>query len=176
MIRKILYIFTFIALFFSNAFSEIVKEFKIVGNERVSKSTIVNFSEVVINKDLKPTDFNKVLKNLYSTTFFENVSLNLENGILTINVKEYPIVQSITFNGIKAKKFKKELYEKISLKEKNPYNKFLLKNDLNHIKNLFKRSGYYFVEISLDEKINDNNTVDLIYNIDIGKKSINSKD
>ena len=28
MIRKILYIFTFIVLFFSNAFSEIVKEFK----------------------------------------------------------------------------------------------------------------------------------------------------
>ena len=57
---------------------------------------------------------------------------------MTIKVKEYPIIQSITFEGIKAKKFKEELYDKISLKEKNPYNKLLLKDDLNLIKNILK--------------------------------------
>ncbi len=172
MIRKIFYVSAILVLFLNNAFSEIVKDFQIEGNERVSKKTIINFSEIKVNTDLQPADFNKVIKNLYSTKFFQDVSLSFNNGILTIKVKEYPIVQSIIFNGIKAKKFKDELYEQISLKEKNPYNKILLKQDINQIKNIFKRSGYYFVEIKLDEKINDNNTVDLIYNIDMGKKAL----
>ena len=117
MIRTILYTSFFIVLFICNTLSEIVVGFKIEGNERVSESTIINFSEVKKNTELTPSDFNKVLKNLYSTTFFEDVSLNLESGILTIKVKEYPIVQSIIFHGIKAKKFKEQLYEGITLKE-----------------------------------------------------------
>ncbi len=170
MIRTFFYTILLTLIFVSNSLSEIVTSFKIQGNVRVSDSTIINFSDVKKNTNLDASDFNKVLKNLYSTNFFEDVSLNLENGILSINVKEYPIVQSIIFNGIKAEKFKDELYDQISLKEKNPYNKFLLKNDINLIKNIFKRSGYYFVEIKLDEKVNDNNTVDLIYNVTMGKK------
>ena len=175
MIRTFFYTILLTLIFASNSFSEIVTSFKIQGNVRVSDSTIINFSDVKKNTNLDASDFNKVLKNLYSTNFFEDVSLNLENGILSINVKEYPIVQSIIFNGIKAEKFKDELYDQISLKEKNPYNKFLLKNDINLIKNIFKRSGYYFVEIKLDEKVNDNNTVDLIYNVNMGSKALIKK-
>ncbi len=175
MIRTFFYTILLTLIFASNSFSEIVTSFKIQGNVRVSDSTIINFSDVKKNTNLDASDFNKVLKNLYSTNFFEDVSLNLENGILSINVKEYPIVQSIIFNGIKAEKFKDELYDQISLKEKNPYNKFLLKNDINLIKNIFKRSGYYFVEIKLDEKVNDNNTVDLIYNVTMGNKALIKK-
>ena len=106
MIRKIFYIFAIFVLFLNNAFSEVVKDFQIEGNERVSEKTIINFSGVKTNSDLQPTDFNKVIKNLYSTNFFEDVSLTFNGGILTIKVEEYPIVQSIVFNGIKAKKFK----------------------------------------------------------------------
>ena len=175
MIKKIFYIFAIFVLFLNNAFSEVLKGFQIEGNERVSKKTIINFSGVKTNADLQPTDFNKVIKNLYSTNFFEDVSLTFNAGILTIKVEEYPIVQSIVFNGIKAKKFKDELYKTISLKEKNPYNKLLLKKDLIVIKNIFKRSGYYFVEIKLDEKVNQNNTVDLIYNINMGEKALIGK-
>mgnify|MGYP001397957651 CR=1 FL=1 len=175
MIRKIFYIFVVLMFLTNNTFSEIVKSFKVEGNERVSKKTIINFADVEINTDLNTSDFNRIIKNLYSTNFFENISLNISNGILIIKVKEFPIVQSIIFNGIKAKKFKDQLYEQISLKEKNPYNKLFLESDLIKIKNIFKRSGYYFVEIKLDEKLNENNTVDLIYNINMGEKALIGK-
>jgi len=74
MIRTILYTSFFIVLFICNALSEIVVGFKIEGNQRVSESTIINFSEVKKNTELTPSDFNKVLKNIYSTTFFKDVS------------------------------------------------------------------------------------------------------
>ena len=69
MIRTIFYIFVFFLLFIANVFSEIVKDFRIEGNQRVSESTIINFSQVKVNTDLNPNQFNKVLKNIYSTNF-----------------------------------------------------------------------------------------------------------
>ena len=112
MIRTTFYFFIIFLLFIGNVFSEIVKDFKIEGNQRVSESTIINFSEVKLNTDLNPNQFNKVLKNIYSTNFFENVSLSLENGILNIRVEEYPIVQSIIINGVKAKKLTNRFMKK----------------------------------------------------------------
>ncbi len=175
MIRFTLFLALITALFSNIAFSEIVKKFNIEGNVRVSELTIINFSEVEINSNLETKDFNRILKNIYSTDFFEDVSLSLNDGVLNIKVKEYPIIQSIIFNGLKAKKFRDQLYENITLKEKNPYNKLLLQKDLKNMKDAFKRSGYYFVEIKLEEKTNDNNTVDLIYNVDIGEKALIKK-
>ena len=61
----------------NNTFSEIVKSFKVEGNERVSKKTIINFADVEINTDLNTSDFNRIIKNLYSTNFFENIFFNI---------------------------------------------------------------------------------------------------
>ena len=61
---------------------------------------------------------NNSLKELYNSKFFEDVSLEMNNGTLIINVKELPIIQEIIINGIKANKTIEELKELISLKEK----------------------------------------------------------
>ena len=169
--------FSFVIFFvlLKSAYSEILKEFKILGNERVSKQTIINFSNLDIGSDIGPSAINKSLKNLYDSNFFEDVSLVLKNGVLIINVKEYPIIQEIIISGIKGEKLKKKLYEEISLKEKNPYNKILLKKDLNKLLNIFKKSGYYFAEIEILEEINSNNTVTLTYQIDRGEKALIKK-
>jgi len=156
-------------------FGEVFNDFKIIGSERVSEQTIINFSEVNINDDLNQNDLNNVLKRLYETNFFEDVSVNLENGILLITVKEFPIIQTIQFNGVKTKKMTKQLIDTIELKEKNPFNKFKLENDLKKMLNIFKKSGYYFVEIDVQKEINNNNTVNIIYNIEPGDKALIKK-
>ena len=162
-------------MFSQIVFSEIFNDFKIIGSERVSKQTIINFTEVNVNDDLNQKDLNKVLKRLYDTNFFEDISVNLENAILSITVKEFPIIKNIQFNGVKTKKLKKQLFEVIVLKEKNPFNKLKLENDLKNIINIFKKSGYYFVEITVQEEINNNNTVNIIYNIEPGVKALIKK-
>jgi len=108
-------------------FAEVFSEFNVEGNVRVSKQTIINFSELEKGMDLDDSDLNNTLKKIYETNFFEKVSLNINNKILNINVKEFPIIQDITFNGIKAKKFVKKLNEDITLKPKSSFNKFILK-------------------------------------------------
>ena len=69
-------------------------------------------------KNINDNELNKILKNLYETNFFENVSVIFENNILIINVKENPIIENIKFKGIKIKKIKKLFKKKFKFKIK----------------------------------------------------------
>ena len=73
-------------------FAEIIKDFKIEGNNRVSENTIINFSDLKKGKDISSSDLNESLKKLYDTNFFENVSISISNNLVTIKVDEYPII------------------------------------------------------------------------------------
>ena len=132
--------------------AEIINDIKVIGNDRVSKSTIINFSDLKKGDDVSLTIINDSLKSLYDTNFFENVSIDISNNIVTIDVKEYPVIQEIIFEGIKRKETIKDLKDQVSLKEKNPFNESLIKNDLNKILNIFKQSGYYFAETTVKFK------------------------
>ena len=60
-----------------------------------------------------------ILKNLYETNFFEDIlKLTLDNNILTIKIKENPIIENIIFTGIKADKIKKAISKNLLLKIK----------------------------------------------------------
>ena len=95
---KLIIIFKLLLTNFS--FSEIINEFKISGNERLSKETIIMFSNLQMGKNITTEDLNNSLKDLFATNYFSNVSLSIKNGVVIIDVKENPIIQSIIINGI----------------------------------------------------------------------------
>ncbi len=174
MLRFLFYtLFTFLNA--SILFAEIVNDIVVKGNDRVSKETIIVFSDIKKGDDVSDKQLNKSLKELYNTNFFENVNIVLENKLVTITVKEYPVVQRIVINGIKRSKSVEDIKAEISLKEKNPYKKSLIKKDLNKILNIFKQNGFYFVKVDVNVEENENNTVNIIYDIDRGEKATISK-
>ena len=93
-----------LSIFLSLSFSEIVKKIEISGNDRISEKTILIFSEIEIGDEIEITDTNILLKNLYDTNFFKDISLNYVDQVLTINVIENPIIENISYEGIKNKK------------------------------------------------------------------------
>ena len=62
MIRLILYTYFLLLTFSQIVLGEVFNDFKIIGSERVSEQTIINFSEVNINDDLNQNDLNNVVK------------------------------------------------------------------------------------------------------------------
>ena len=76
-----------------------IKNVIIEGNKRISDETIKIYGEVELNKDFTESDINKVLSNLNSTNFFENIEINLSNKTLKIIVKEYPFVNQLIILG-----------------------------------------------------------------------------
>ena len=168
---KIVFSFFLIALSFGSAFAEAINSIEVKGNKRVSKETIINFSELKVGQEFSDEMLNNSLKELYNSKFFEDVSLEMNNGTLIINVKELPIIQEIIINGIKANKTIEELKELISLKEKNPFDPNTILNDVNKILNAFKRSGFYFAKVNTKIEDNNNETVNIIFDINRGDKA-----
>ena len=103
-ILKFIYLILFLISHLNYSLAEIVKDIKVEGNKRISTQTIILFSKAEINQNVDTEDINYFLKSLYETNFFKNVSLKIDNEILYIYVDEQPIIQSVSFKGIKAKK------------------------------------------------------------------------
>ena len=159
-------------LFFINiAYSEVVEKVEVVGNKRISIETIVIFGDIAVGKDYESSDINSLIKKLYETSYFEDISVELSNNILKINVKENPIINSLIFEGEKADKFKDKLVELLSLSENRSYVKSYVKNDINLIKEFYRQLGFYFIKI--DAKIDqlEGNRVNVTYLIKKGEKA-----
>ena len=104
-IFKTAFIFACLSLFsISNA--EVVKKIEISGNKRISDETIKVYGEInELNSDFSKNDLNSILKNLYSTNFFQNVSVKIKDNILYVELDEYPIVNQLLIIGEKSNKF-----------------------------------------------------------------------
>ena len=124
-----------------------------------------------LKKNINENEINKILKNLYSTNFFENVDVSFSNNILKISLKEYPVINQLILIGEKSNGIKKQIKKIISLKEKRSFIKSKLSDDLETIKNLYSSIGYNFPKVEAKVKDLDGNNLDLIIEIDKGKES-----
>ena len=169
---KILKIFFFFILLIKPAFSDVINKVEIKGNKRLSDASILVFTNIEFGKNYEDQDLNVIFKDLYKTNFFKDIKLNVNNQTLIINVIENYIIENITFEGFKNKKLLEAISEFTKLKSRSSYNEYILKEDINNIKNFLKEVGYYSSEIetSLDTNI-ETNTANLIYKINLGNKA-----
>jgi outer membrane protein insertion porin family len=173
--RKFKKTFIFILLFFvllnGNSNSEIVKKVEIKGNKRISLETIMVFGDVSVGKDYNITDVNSLIKKLYSTSFFSEISASIKNNTLIITVEENPIIRSIIYYGEKAKKYMEKISEILSLKENSPFVENGIKSDINLIREFYRSLGFYFAKIDVEILTLEKNRVDVRYKINKGEKA-----
>ena len=148
-----------------------IKEIIIEGNKRVSKETILMFSDININENIDEKKINELLINLYESNFFDNVKVDLKDSILKIFVKELPIIESINFTGLKANKHKEAVKKNLKLRSRSSYNKFLLFEDKKEISKTLRELGYYFSNIDTFIEDLGDNKVNVNYKIDLGNKA-----
>ena len=168
-LQKILLIAVINLLIFNNSNADVIKKIFINGNERVSDETVIMFSKIKIGDEVSQKSLNDAVKELFSTNYFKDINFSIDDGNLTINLIENPIIQKTQINGIEEDKIYANLKQITSKVEKYPFvkNKISEQNDL--LKTLLKSYGYYFVELETLINFNDNNSVDLIYNFELGE-------
>ena len=154
-----------------NAFSEIINKIIIKGNDRISNETIELFSNIQIGNDIDKNNVNFILKELYETNYFQDVKVSFINNILTILVKENPIIQSIKYNGIKSNSILEIITKDKLIKEKSPYNNNLINFERDRLEKIIKDLGYYNSSLEVSVINLSNNLISLKFDIDLGDKA-----
>ena len=172
---KKLLISLFFIIFNTSINAEVVNKVLINNNNRISEETIITYGKIEIGKNYNNDDLNKILKNLYGTDFFKNVSLNIENKTLIIDVEENKIIQSVIVEGVASNEIKESILKNLYSKDKAPFLIEKVKSDRIRILNSLNTSGYYLANVTVETKNNSNETVDLIFDIDLGEKAVISK-
>ena len=130
-------IIVFLILFFTfynvNSYSEVVNKVEVQGNNRISSETIMIFGDIIIGNNYDEPDVSLLIKKLYETNYFTNISVELINNKLTIVVEENPIVYSVIIKGEKAKKYVEQVKEFLLVRENSSYVSNNIKHDINRI-------------------------------------------
>ncbi len=155
--------------------AEIVKKIEISGNTRVTNETVQIYGDIKLNRDYSEQDLNKILDNLYSTNFFQDVKLEFSNGVLKIFLEEYPIINQLIFLGEPSNKYIDQIRKIIQLKQKDSFIKNYLATDIEKIRKLYSSAGYNFVKIETKIRKIDDKNLDLVFEIDRGKQTKISK-
>ena len=169
-------IFFFIVLFlfvFNTKFAsaEKIKDIAILGNDRIPDETILMFSGINIDDEINDNKLNQILKELYGSNFFEEISVSVDKNILTIKVKELPIIDDIIIDGVKAEKIEENIRSNLILKPRSSFNKIILREEEISIQTTLKNLGYYFSKVESYVEVLDNNLVNIKYKIDLGNKA-----
>ncbi len=163
-------------LLFSNVLSaEVIKKIEITGNERVSDETVKVYGDISINQNIDNLKINKIIKNLYSTNFFEDINISVSNETLFIELVEYPVINEIIILGETANKYKEAIKKKIKSKKNGPFVKSLIADDEILIKKLYSSLGFNFLEIKSKVETFPKKRVNVYFEIEKGEKTKISK-
>ena len=170
-IKKYIFLFFLIINFSNIAYSQVVNKIIIEGNERLSTETISIFSKVSINDNIDTSKLNEVLKDIYSTGFFQDVKIEFNNNILKIKVIENPIIQNIIYEGVKSKTILEDVTKNLNLKERSSFNEDFLRSDKIKIIDSLKDLGYFFSKVEVFKEELEDKKVNISYIIDLGNKA-----
>ena len=174
-IKTLKYKFYLTIIFFTitinTANAKIYNDIIVSGNQRISIETIIMFSGLETNIDLGNQELNIAIKKLYKTNYFSDIKISPEGEVIKIVVTENPIIQSIKIDGIKNKDILKQLYKFTKKKEKYPFLINQIKDQKNLLLNVVRSIGFYFAKIDTNVLDNKNNSVDILYTVNLGKRA-----
>ena len=169
--KYILTTISFLLFLISASYAVIIKDVQINNNKRITKETITTYGDIQLNKDYNQKELNNIIKKLYDTNFFKKISLTVNGQTLVLTIEENKIIQNVRVEGVKSNKIKDVILKNLFSKDKSPFLIEKVKIDENRMKTSLNNIGYYLSEVTSKILENSNDTVDLIFNVNLGEKS-----
>ncbi len=146
---------------------------EIDGNIRISNEEIIEYSNFEIGKIYNQDDISEIIKRLFSTNLFTDISIKAENNTLIINVIETPLVSKINVEGNKLLETDQVIssLESIGIKKSKPYSKNLLDKVEQELVRLYYDNGRYSSSVEIEVVTVENNLVNLNVKINEGEAS-----
>jgi outer membrane protein insertion porin family len=147
-----------------------VRVVNVTGNERLEPETVRTYVQLNPGDPYDATVVDLALKRLYATELFADATIRVDNGVLTVNVRENPVINRIVFEGSKRVKEEK-LREEVRLAPRQIFTRSKVRADVSRMIEVYRRSGRFAATIEPKIIQLPQNRVDLVFEIDEGPKS-----
>ena len=148
-----------------------VNSIQIEGNSVIEDETILSYIPFKSETNLSEDKQNQIIESLYSTGFFNDILLIIEDNILYVRVKERPVISSINFDGEKSIS-EEELNAALSsvkISEGQIFNDITFNSAVKELKNQYLNKGFYSIVIEHTIEELDRNRVQINFKIQEGK-------
>ena len=147
-----------------------ISSITVTGTQRLESGTVLSYTKLRIGQPYSQESLDQGLRDLYETELFADVQIRNDNGALTVEVKENPVINRIVLEGNKRLKEDK-IRPEIKLAPRQIYTRSKVRADVARIVELYRRQGRFAATIEPKLVQLDQNRVDIVYEISEGPKS-----
>ena len=147
-----------------------VKSIAVVGNQRLEAQTILSYLRLRVGQSYNRAMLDQALKDLAATELFKDYQISDDNGALTIQVTENPVINRVILEGNKRLKEDK-IRPEIKLAPRQIFTRSKVRADVARIIELYKRQGRFAATVEPKMVSLEQNRVDVVFEINEGPKS-----
>ena len=148
----------------------LIQRINVIGSQRLEADTILSYIRLRPGQPYSEAAADQTLKDLFATELFADVQVRQEGGVVTIQVKENPVVNRIIFEGNKRLKDDK-ITPEVKLAPRQIFTRSKVRADVARIIELYKRQGRFAATVEPKMVQLEQNRVDIVYEITEGPKS-----
>jgi outer membrane protein insertion porin family len=127
----------------------VVRDIRVEGLQRIAPGTVFSYLPVKVGDRMEASQTPELVRALYRTGFFKDVSLEREGDVLVIQVEERAAISEINIEGNKAIDTKdlKQGLKDIGLAEGRTFNRSVLEKIENELRRQYYNQGKYGVKV-----------------------------
>ena len=129
--------------------SFVIEDIRLEGLQRISEGTVFSYLPVEVGDRLDASDGRLAIRELYSTGFFQDITLARDDDILVIRFEERPAIAEVTITGNKQIKTEDIMpaLQQIGIAEGEVFNRLQLDRVEQELVRTYYNQGRYGVEI-----------------------------
>ncbi len=147
-----------------------IKAINVSGSQRLEPDTVRSYIQLRAGGKYTTESLDQAIRDLFDTELFTDVQIRDNDGNLTIEVRENPVINRIILEGNKRLKEDK-INKEIKLAPRQIFTRSKVRADVARIVELYRRQGRFAANVEPKMVMLDQNRVDVVYEISEGPKS-----
>lgn len=149
------------------AYATKVSKIEYVGCKRIEQETVETYFPIQVGDDCDSDTINEALKALNKTGFFEDVNIEMEGSVLKVHVKEFPIINKVSFEG-NSKLSDKNIKKAVKLNSRETLSPAKIKEIQQVLLETYRKMGRYNASVNPKVIKLSDNRVNLVFEINEG--------
>ncbi|MDS4042328.1 MAG: outer membrane protein assembly factor BamA [Candidatus Competibacter sp.] len=148
----------------------VVRDIQVEGLQRISAGTVFNYLPVQVGSSISEKDYPEIIRALFKTGFFTDVSLERKGNVLVVTVTERPAIAEVRITGnkdISTEDLQKSLKE-VGLAEGRVFDRSLLDKVEQELLRQYYSRGRYAAQVKSQVQPLERNRVAITLDISEG--------